>query len=75
MGGTCDQETGQCECLEGVIGQNCDHCPDNWVLVVNETRTVTPEWKRPFSYREGCFPCSSCVADLMVNTNGYENNS
>ena len=71
MGGTCDQETGQCECLEGVIGQNCDHCPDNWVLVVNETRTVTPEWKRPFSYREGCFPCSSCVADLMVNTNGY----
>lgn len=65
VGGTCDQETGQCQCLEGVIGQNCDHCPDNWVLVVNETRTVRPEWKAPFSYDEGCFPCSSCVSDLL----------
>ena len=33
MGGTCDQETGQCQCLEGVIGQNCDHCPHRWVLI------------------------------------------
>lgn len=65
MGGTCDQETGQCQCLEGVIGQNCDHCPDGWVLVVNETRTIRPEWKRPFGYEEGCFPCPSCVGDLM----------
>ncbi len=68
VGGTCDQETGQCECLEGVIGQNCDHCPNNWVLVVNETRTEVPEWKEPFDYSEGCFPCSSCVADLMHYT-------
>ena len=68
MGGTCDQETGQCECLEGVIGQNCDHCPNNWVLVVNDTRTVVPEWKIPFNYTEGCFPCSSCVSDLLSET-------
>ena len=52
VGGTCDPITGQCACLEGVIGQNCDHCPDHWVLVVNETRTVKPEWKRPFNYDE-----------------------
>ncbi|TRY60964.1 hypothetical protein TCAL_05712 [Tigriopus californicus] len=73
VGGTCDQETGQCQCLEGVIGQNCDHCPHHWVLVVNETRTSTPEWKRPFRYREGCFPCSSCVSDLLVLTEDLNN--
>ncbi len=33
--------------------------------MVNETRTQPPEWKRPFNYREGCFPCSSCVSDLL----------
>ncbi len=70
MGGTCDQETGQCECLRGVIGQNCSHCPDRWILVVNETRPQPPEWKRPFDYREGCFPCSSCVGDLLNLTDG-----
>uniref|UniRef100_A0A0K2UE20 Laminin subunit alphalike [Acyrthosiphon pisum] n=1 Tax=Lepeophtheirus salmonis TaxID=72036 RepID=A0A0K2UE20_LEPSM len=68
VGGTCDQETGQCECLEGVIGQNCDHCPAHWVLIVNETRTEIPDWKRPFTYREGCFPCSSCISDLLHQT-------
>ena len=40
IGGTCSQETGQCVCLPGVIGQNCSHCPMDWVLVTNETRTT-----------------------------------
>lgn len=68
MGGGCNQETGQCECLPGVVGQNCDHCPPNWILIMNETRTYVPEWKRPFDYEEGCFPCASCVADLMATS-------
>ena len=65
IGGTCDQVTGNCECLPGVVGQNCDRCPENWVLVVNEKRAIKPEWKIPFDYEEGCFPCSTCVSDLM----------
>ena len=36
------------------------------MLVVNDTRPERPEWKRPFSYDEGCFPCSSCVADVIM---------
>ena len=39
VGSGCNQETGQCTCLDGVVGQNCDRCPKDWVLVVNETRT------------------------------------
>ena len=35
------------------------------MLVVNDTRPVMPEWKRPFNYSEGCFPCSSCVSDVL----------
>lgn len=66
VGGTCDPVTGQCECLRGVTGQNCDRCPTHWVLVVNETRTEAPAWKAPFDYTEGCFPCSTCVSDLLV---------
>ena len=68
VGGGCNQVTGQCECLPGVVGQNCDRCPPNWVLIMNETRTTIPEWKMPFNYDEGCFPCSSCVGDLMEET-------
>ncbi len=68
VGGTCDQKSGQCKCLRGVIGQNCDHCPNHWVLVVNETRTRRPDWKMPFTYDEGCFPCPSCVSDLLEVT-------
>ena len=73
VGGGCNQVSGQCECLPGVIGQNCDRCPENWILVMNETRTVMPEWKQPFNYDEGCFPCSSCVEDLMESTNAIIN--
>jgi laminin alpha 3/5 len=47
---------------------NCDHCPTHWVLVVNETRAENPEWKKPFDYEEGCFPCASCVSDLIETT-------
>lgn len=47
---------------------NCDHCPVHWVLVVNETRTERPEWKKHFDYEEGCFPCSSCVSDILEAT-------
>ncbi len=68
VGGTCNQTNGQCQCMRGVEGINCDHCPDQWVLVVNDTRPVTPEWKRPFDYVEGCFPCSSCVSDVLAMT-------
>ena len=69
IGSTCDQETGNCECLPGVIGQNCEHCPENWVLVINDKRAIKPEWKKPFPYEEGCFECSTCVSDLMGTAN------
>ena len=73
VGGGCNQISGQCECLPGVVGQNCDRCPPNWVLIMNETRTDIPEWKMPFGYDEGCFPCPSCVGDLMETANGIVN--
>ena len=68
IGGGCNPITGQCECLPGVIGQNCDSCPLHWVLIAEETRSIIPEWKKHFDYAEGCFPCESCVGDLMNST-------
>ena len=65
IGGGCNPLNGQCECLPGVQGQNCDGCMDNHILIQNETRAIRPAWKAPFDYEEGCFPCSSCVDDLM----------
>ena len=50
-------------------GQNCDGCKDNHILIQQETRPYKPAWKEPFDYEEGCFPCSSCVEDLMVRMN------
>ena len=55
--------------MEGVVGKNCDRCPVNWVLVVNDNRAIRPKWKEPFDYEEGCFPCSTCVSDLMGTAN------
>ena len=69
IGGGCNPLNGQCECLPGVQGQNCDGCKDNHILIQQETRPYKPAWKEPFDYEEGCFPCSSCVEDLMVRMN------
>lgn len=49
LGFGCNPSTGQCECLPGVIGEKCDHCPYRWVLKENE----------------GCFECDSCIHDLL----------
>ncbi|XP_063164057.1 laminin subunit beta-1 [Candoia aspera] len=39
----CEKETGQCQCLPNVVGQNCDHCaPNTWQL----------------SSGTGCEPCA-----------------
>ena len=49
LGFGCNPKTGQCECLPGVIGEKCDHCPYRWVLIEDE----------------GCFSCDSCVHNLL----------
>ena len=49
LGFGCNPNTGQCECLPGVIGEKCDHCPYRWVL----------------KEEEGCFECDSCIHDLL----------
>ena len=69
IGGGCNPENGQCECLPGVQGQNCDGCKPNHILIQVENRTIIPAWKDPFDYQEGCFPCSSCIEDLMRTMN------
>ncbi|XP_070802691.1 laminin subunit beta-1 [Pituophis catenifer annectens] len=43
----CEKETGQCQCLPNVVGQNCDHCaPNTWKLSSGtgcETCACNPE--------------------------------
>ena len=67
VGGGCIQETGQCTCLPYVEGINCDGCPENHILIQNEVRSGSelPAWKEPFDHVDGCFPCESCIEDLM----------
>ena len=67
VGGGCIQETGQCTCLPYVEGINCDDCPENSILIQNEWRSgpELPAWKEPFDHVDGCFPCESCIEDLM----------
>ncbi|RWS16537.1 Laminin subunit alpha-like protein [Dinothrombium tinctorium] len=48
----CDQNTGQCKCLPGVIGEKCDSCPWRWVFIKNER----------------CLECGSCVHSLLDDT-------
>lgn len=48
----CNQFTGQCQCLPGVVGAKCEQCPDRWVLV--------PE--------TGCQECGNCVHVLLNDT-------
>jgi laminin alpha 3/5 len=48
-GASCNPITGQCECLPGVLGEKCDHCPH---------RTVLDE-------RRGCQNCDKCTHDLL----------
>ncbi len=52
FGGGCNPRTGQCECLRGVVGQNCDRCPHRWVLIKNV----------------GCEPCDTCIDGLLDDT-------
>lgn len=37
-------------------------------MIAEEKRSIRPAWKDPFDYEEGCFPCESCVGDLMNST-------
>lgn len=45
----CNQITGQCQCLPGVMGEKCEKCPDRWVLI--------PE--------SGCQECENCIHVLL----------
>lgn len=42
-------QTGQCECLPGVVGDRCDACPHRWVLVPDR----------------GCHVCDGCHGALL----------
>lgn len=52
IGVGCNAETGQCECLPGVVGEKCDQCPHRWVFV--------PEI--------GCHQCDNCHHALLDDT-------
>lgn len=45
----CNVETGQCECLPGVVGDKCNACPYRWVLVEDQ----------------GCHECDICHHSLL----------
>lgn len=51
-GAVCDQQTGQCHCLPGVVGTKCDGCPHRWVFIKNT----------------GCRQCGPCVHVLLDDT-------
>lgn len=50
-------ETGQCECLPGVVGEKCDSCPYRWVLVQDQ----------------GCHECDVCHHNLLDVTDALAN--
>ena len=52
------RDNGQCKCLPGVIGKNCDCCPEYSVLVTKSNSTKY-NWTTQFDYEIGCFPCHS----------------
>lgn len=49
--------TGQCECLPGVVGEKCDSCPYRWVLVQDQ----------------GCHGCDICHHSLLDVTDAIKN--
>lgn len=53
----CNVNTGQCECLPGVVGEKCDACPYRWVLIPNN----------------GCRECDICHHALLDVTDGLAN--
>lgn len=63
VGVSCNPRTGQCECLPGVIGDKCDHCPHRWVL-------IQPEPNMDQMTGVGCFECDTCTHSLLDVTAG-----
>lgn len=53
----CNVQTGQCECLPGVVGEKCDACPHRWVLVPDR----------------GCHDCDICHGALLDVTDELAN--
>lgn len=53
----CNPNTGQCECLPGVIGDKCDRCPFRNILIPDS----------------GCLKCSSCIHNLLDSNNDLKN--
>lgn len=54
----CNAQTGQCECLPGVIGEKCDACPARWVLIPDS----------------GCYECDICHHALLDVTDALKTN-
>lgn len=53
----CNVNTGQCECLPGVVGEKCNACPYRWVLVPDQ----------------GCHECDICHHSLLDVTDAMAN--